>query len=409
MRNQFAQRAAAPTLRRKPRRHDDELIAPAPAPHHLIQLQQAIGNSGVRALLAQQAGQAVQREPAIQRFWGDEEDEGYDNSEDGGGSWLSDMYDSATELVTDGANAVQDATDTAADWVSGGSEEKTESGGDSANMGPESGSGDEEKSWWEQATDEAESWFEEDEEASEAESGEEKSWWDELWSEDEEESPEGEDEKSWWEELWDSDDSEAEDEYETPREIEDISAECQTQNGVGHGEGKSIKLHGLTSSNYNHAKPIPEPFPSSVNVTERKVKVSKTQEQDVFDAKGTFDVTFASNPTISLPTVPDGLTPCQVKAVQAFISGPLSNHEDAHKAAFETNYDGTFTASVNVSGIKDTPEMRKRAMENPVMTEDQRRANAGNAASKALDPWTETVSGLNCKEPEKKKEETPAP
>ncbi|HYO89053.1 MAG TPA: hypothetical protein VER79_10410 [Candidatus Limnocylindrales bacterium] len=404
---QFAQRVTVPVLRRKPRHGEEELIAPVPAPHRLIQLQQSIGNSGVRALLAQNAGSAVQREPAIQRFWGDEEEEGYDNSEDGGGSWVSDLYDSASELVTDGANAVQDATDAAFDWASGGSEEKTESGGDSVNMGPgpESESGGEEKSWWDQASDEVESWFEEDEEASEAEGGEETSWWDELWSEDEEESSEGEEEKSWWDQLWDNDEEEVTD--EPPREIEDISAECKTQNGVGHGGGKSIKLHGLTTSNYNHAKPLPAPFPSGVKVTERKVKVSKTVEQDVFDAKGTFDVTFASNPSISLPTVPSDLTPCQEKAVQAFISGPLTAHENDHKSAFETNYDGSFTATVDVSNIKDTPEMRQRALENPVMAEDKRRADLANSESKKLDPWKETVSGLDCKEPEKKPNAAP--
>jgi hypothetical protein len=385
MSRQFVQRAALPTLHRRALRSSDEPLL-APSPHQLVQLQQAIGNSGVRALLARQAGTAVQREPAIQRFWGSDEEEGYDNSEDGGGSWLSDMYDSATELVTDGANAVQDATDSAIDWVSGGAEATTEGGG-TANMGPdpqsESGGG-EDKSWWEQATDEVESWFDGGESAEDQPGTE----------------VEAEGEKSWWDELWETDEDAGTD--EAPREIEDISAECQTKNGVGHGGGKAIKLHGLTTSNYDHAKPLPEPFPPGVTVTERKVKVSKTQEQAVFDAKGTFEVTFASNPSISLPTVPDGLTPCQVKAVQAFIDGPLTAHENDHKAAFVNNYDGSFTATVDVSNIKDTPEMRKRALENPVMTEDKRRADLANGESAKLDPWKETVSGLDCKEPEKK-------
>ena len=400
----FAQHLATPAIRRQARRSDDEPLV-APSPHQLVQLQQAIGNSGVRALLARRDAPVVQREPAIQRFWGDDEE-----SEDEGGSWVSDLYDSASELVIDGANAVQDATDAAADWVSGGESESESSGGGSANMGPspESDSGGGEKGWWEQATDEVESWFDGDEseqEPSEAESGGEKSWWDELWSEDDEsESGEsGDEEKSWWDDLLDNDEDEVTD--EPPRDIEDISAECQTKNSVGHGEGKSIKLHGLTTSNYDHAKPLPAPFPSGVVVTERKVKVSKTVEQDVFDAKGTFDVTFASKPSISLPTVPDGLTPCQTKAVQAFIDGPLTSHENDHKAAFEDNYDGTFTATVNVSNIQDTAENRKRALENPVMAEDKRRADLANAESKKLDPWKETVSCLDCKEPQKK----PAP
>jgi len=403
----FAHRVPAPVLRRKPARHDVEPLATA-APHQLVQLQQAIGNSGVRALLARQAEPTVQRQPLIQRFWGDDE-ETTDDSEDGGGSWVSDLYDSASEAVTEGANFVQDAADSAVDWVSGGSEQTTgesesesegdESGGWMDGGGGESGGwmdggetseteSDESGGSW---LDEISDWFDGDESEGEPTEAEgEKSWWDELWSDDESESGE-------------TDDSEVTD--EPPREIEAVSAACNT---TGHGEGKSVSLHGLTTSNYDHAAPLPEPFPSSVKVTEHKVKVSKNKEEAVFDANGTFDVTFASNPSISLPTVPDGLTPCQVKAVQAFIDGPLTAHENAHKAAFEKDYDGKFTATVSANNIKDTPEMRKRALENPVMTEDQKRATAANAASKALDvpPWKQTVPGLDCKEPEKK-EPTP--
>ena len=390
MPRQFAQRTAASDLRRKPARDTDDLL-PGLAPHQLIQLQRTIGNSGVRALLAQQ-GPAAPRQPVVQRFWGDdEESEGGESK--GGGSWL----DQATETVGgwfSGDNSKSESSGGGSETEYGGGNSENGGGSDheygdgssDTGGGPENESGggdtaDEDKSWWEQATDEVSSWFED---------------------ESEEEPPAGDEEKSWWDELWESDEEGTSD--EAPREIEDISAECQTQNGVGHGGGKSIKLHGLTTSNYDHAKPLPAPFPSGVVVTQRKVKVSKTVEQDVFDAKGTFDVTFASNPSISLPTVPSDLTPCQEKAVQAFISGPLTAHENDHKAAFENNYDGTFTATVDVSNIKDTPEMRKRALENPVMAEDKRRADLANSESAKLDPWKETVSGLDCKEPEKKEE-----
>lgn len=404
----FAHRVPAPVLRRKLSRRDDDPLQ-APAPHQLVQLQQAIGNSGVRALLARNAEPVVQHQPAVQRFWGDEENEdGTDNSEDGGGSWVSDLYDSASELVTDGANAVEGATDAVSDWVSGGSEtgysgeSESESGGGESGGWMDGGAGpggwmdggessesesDEAGGSW---LDEISDWFDGDESEGEPTEAEgEKSWWDELWSDDESESGESE-----GDEVTD----------EPPREIEAVSAACNT---TGHGGGKSISLHGLTSSNYDHAAPIPAPFPSSVTVTERKVKVSKDKEEAVFDANGTFDVTFASNPSISLPTVPSGLTPCQEKAVQAFIDGPLTAHENDHKAAFENGYDGSFTATVSANNIKDTPEMRKRAMENPVMTEDQKRATTANAASKALDPWTQTVPGLDCKEPEKKPDASP--
>ena len=396
MSRQFVQRAALPALHRRATRSSDEPLL-TPSAHQLVQLQQSIGNSGVRALLARRDGTAVQREPVIQRFWGDDEET---ESEGGGSSWLDSV------------------TDTVSDWAGGG-ESETESGGGGGGGGaePETGGG-----WSEGGSSESESetdaggggWSEGG--TAETEGGESGgSWLDEIsdWfdgEESEQEPTEAEGEKSWWDELWSDDESESGDSEsgeadegevtdEPPREIEAVSAACNT---TGHGGGTSIKLHGLTSSNYDHAAPIPAPFPSSVTVTERKVKVSKDKEEAVFDASGTFDVTFASNPSISLPTVPSGLTPCQEKAVQAFIDGPLTAHENDHKAAFENNYDGSFTATVSANNIKDTPEMRKRAMENPVMTEDQKRATAANAASKALDPWTQTVTGLDCKEPEKK-------
>ena len=396
MSRQFVQRAALPALHRRATRSSDEPLL-TPSAHQLVQLQQSIGNSGVRALLARRDGTAVQREPVIQRFWGDDEET---ESEGGGSSWLDSV------------------TDTVSDWAGGG-ESETESGGGGGGGGaePETGGG-----WSEGGSSESESetdaggggWSEGG--TAETEGGESGgSWLDEIsdWfdgEESEQEPTEAEGEKSWWDELWSDDESESGDSEsgeadegevtdEPPREIEAVSAACNT---TGHGGGTSIKLHGLTSSNYDHAAPIPAPFPSSVTVTERKVKVSKDKEEAVFDASGTFDVTFASNPSISLPTVPSGLTPCQEKAVQAFIDGPLTAHENDHKAAFENNYDGSFTATVSANNIKDTPEMRKRAMENPVMTEDQKRATEANAASKALDTWTQTVTGLDCKEPEKK-------
>lgn len=179
-------------------------------------------------------------------------------------------------------------------------------------------------------------------------------------------------------------------------ELDEVAAatvECEAADtiGFGKGKGKKISLHGKTESNYNHGKPIPAPFPSTVTVTTGKI--GKT---DVFTAQGSFDVTFASNPAITLPSVPSGLRPCQQKAVQAFIDGPLTAHENDHANAFTSNYDGTFTATVNVKNIRDTPLFRKRAMENPVNAEDIKRANAANAASKALDPWKRTVTGLDC-------------
>jgi len=178
--------------------------------------------------------------------------------------------------------------------------------------------------------------------------------------------------------------------------VSDVLADCDTPEGVGAGggQGASVRVHGLTVANYNHGRPLPPPFPSGVTVTTRKVG-----KADVFDASGAFDVTFKASPSVTLPPVPAGLTPCHQAAVQTFINTTLAAHEQDHVNAFTSNYDGTFSAAVNVSKILDTPTMRQRALENPVNAEDQRRTGTANAASAALDPFVRPIPGLDCQEP----------
>jgi hypothetical protein len=391
-------------------------------PTNIIGLQRFVGNKGVQSLLAQgrisrqgdmlgtsarpQAAPSIQRcscggacaacqgeaeelpvtadsANEVRRWWDDEETES--ESGDSGSSWVDD----AADWVSDTAS---DAYDTASEAVGGGSGGQEDSG--SWWAGDEEGE-EYSESWVEDAAEEVDDWFE-DEETEEETTEEGGSWWDELWS-DEEESSEGEDSESsdWlpdWLPDWSSDEeSEAED-LEAAQDLPDVSAECETAEGIGFGGARQLKLHGATVANYNHAKPLPEPFPSGVTVT-----TGKKGNDDVFSASGTFDAEFLASPSITLPSVPSGLTPCQEAAVQAFIAGPLTAHENEHKAAFKNNYDGTFTATVGVKDIKDTAANRKLAMTNPVNSEDQKRTATANAESKKLDPWKETVQGLDCK------------
>lgn len=186
-------------------------------------------------------------------------------------------------------------------------------------------------------------------------------------------------------------------EANTLPEVDTVSVECDTDKVVGFGDGKgrSFSLHGETTPNYSHGKPIPQPFPPGVIVTTSTVGKAKIK---LFSATGTFDATFVANPSVKLPNVPPGLRPCQQAAVQDFINGPLAAHEQDHVDAIKNNYDGTVTVEVNVSNIIDTPTMRQRAMENPVNAEDRQRTAAANKASKALDPWRRTIPGLGCKD-----------
>jgi hypothetical protein len=352
---------------------DEQLTRADYADGGVVALQQLIGNRGVQRLIAQgqfparkvglpPVGGVVRRkcscgccngaheeqeEPTaakgeqIQRWWDDEEE-----SEDDGGSW--------TDWVSDTA---EDAVNTVESWF-GEDEESEDDGG----------------SWWDS------------EEESETESdSDEGSWWD--FGEDEESESESEDESDSWTDWFDwSDDSD-----EEVHEIPEVNVDCLTDEGVGFGG--SISLHGRTDANYDHAQPIPAPFPSSVTVTTGDVGGTP-----VFSASGTFDVTFKANPSITLPSVPSGLTECQEKAVRDFINGPLAAHEQDHANAFTNNYDGTFTAKVNVKNIKDTPDQRQAAMDAPVQKEDVARVTKANAASKKLDPWNQTIPGLDCED-----------
>ena len=381
-------------LRRSARVHESEdqqeLIAQQPA---VVGLQQHIGNRAVQRLLAQgrlSSHGVVQKKPEIrrcgcggscaackgqaeeavstgmvdqvQRFWDDEE-------EDGGG-WL----DSAAEEV--------------GGWLSG---DEAESGGDS---------------WW-SGQDEGEEmvapWTENEEESEE--SGESGSWLDDAadWVSEKAGAV-----ADWASDTWNDWTGGGEEETEeeelvehdtggqpaTPGSIPTVNADCLTEEGVGFGNGGgTISLHGQTNANYNHGRPIPAPFPDTVTVTTRT-----TPAGNAFDAVGTFDVTFDANTSVTLPPVPSGLTPCQEEAVRNFINGPLAAHEQDHVNAFRNNYDGTFTASVNAQNLADTPSNRQNVMNNPVNTEDVTRTTAANTASAALDPWNQTIPGLDCED-----------
>lgn len=175
-----------------------------------------------------------------------------------------------------------------------------------------------------------------------------------------------------------------------PEEIPTINVGCVVEEDTAYGTG-SFNMHGKTDATYNKGEPIPEPFPDTVEVT-----TSKIRGTDVFSAKGTFDVTYDVATTVTLPTVPDGLSDCQKEAVQQFIDGPLNDHEQEHVAAYEDNYNGTKTISINYKNIKDTPEQRKNALQKPTMDEHNIRTGKAGKASKKLDPWNKDIPGLDC-------------
>lgn len=378
----------------------------------IVGLQRLVGNRGVQTLLAQgrvnQIGAKTSLTPAaapsvqrcgcggscatckgsveeevgistsagneLQRWWDDDESE---SDGDDGGSWLDDAADWASDTAGD-----------IADWASGGSSGGSSSGSQSSDSGGSESDSDDGGSWLDDVAD----W------ASDTAGGI-ADWASDTWNDwtggGEDESSEGEDEP-----LIEEDTGGAPGNLPS---VAAVNADCLTDEAVGFGGGggRTISLHGRTNANFNHGRPIPAPFPDGVTVTTRSSKAG-----NAFDAVGSFDVTFDANTSVTLPPVPSDLTPCQDEAVRNFINGPLAAHEQDHVSAFRDNYDGTFTADVNVHNIADTPANRQNAMQNPVNQEDLTRAAAARTASAALDPWNQTIPGLDCVEPEAEGEES---
>jgi hypothetical protein len=371
----FAQRTTTPQAGRRPRRHDDEHDAPTPAPHALIQLQQAIGNSGVRALLARSASPAVQRASAIQRFWGDEEDG------DSGGSWLDDAVDTVTGWL-DGGETTADASDSPASQETGGS--------------PSEHSGSE-KSWWDEATDEVSSWFDSDESSAESGVAEDEGggFWDWLpeitlpsisGDEADEDMPTGEIELG---------------EIETVVEgLEPGTASCVT----GHGEaaGGGVSVAGLTSADFANAT-------ANASLQNASVAERKAGDKTVYDVTGKVHIDYAlpGEPTVSYNINPpkSQLTECKREKVDAYIAGDLGAHEAEHVAAFKT-FNGSEDHAVSFTGIEasSTEELTAKIqakvddfVKGPNGKVKARQA-AAKAASDAKDPWSKPIPGITeCK------------
>lgn len=180
------------------------------------------------------------------------------------------------------------------------------------------------------------------------------------------------------------------------KNIPKVTAKCESEEAIGHGNGggREINLHGVTTADFNEGEPMPDPFPDTVEVE----TFDAGGGRQGFNAHGTFDVTFDARTNVTLPDVPDGLTPCQTQAVQAFIEGPLTDHENDHVSAFRDNYDGTATLRVDVDRILDTPANRRNSMQNPLATEHNTRRQAAVNASNALDPWNQDIPGLDCED-----------
>jgi hypothetical protein len=113
---------------------------------------------------------------------------------------------------------------------------------------------------------------------------------------------------------------------------------------------------------------------------------------------GSLIITYHVSTTVTIPDVPDGLTPCQEKRVRDAINNKIKPHEDQHVSAFNT-YNGTVTLPINFNGCKADLNAHVQAMHDAHAVA---RESAARAKSAALDPFHVSVN-LDCEdEPPKK-------
>ncbi len=115
---------------------------------------------------------------------------------------------------------------------------------------------------------------------------------------------------------------------------------------------------------------------------------------DCVTVTGTFEITYKVTTSVHLPSVPEGLTPCQVKVVQHAIDSKIAPHEQQHVAAFNA-YNGKVQLPINYTGCLSGLQQHLQDMND---ADGNARKAAAKAASKALDPYFVEVD-LDCEEP----------
>jgi hypothetical protein len=167
-----------------------------------------------------------------------------------------------------------------------------------------------------------------------------------------------------------------------------LVSERRRDRATGHG-GLTVggrRLDAETSANYSFNF-------SHVNTCVPASGCSDCDDASCQRCTGTVTATYTSNPTITLPTVPDDLTPCQQERVRDAIDNQLAPHEEEHATAFRT-YNGTSSRSFDITGCAGTLDDAVEAMAN---AEEAPRRAAATALSDALDPFFINID-LDCED-----------
>lgn len=153
-----------------------------------------------------------------------------------------------------------------------------------------------------------------------------------------------------------------------------------TENKVSYGcEG--IEVEGKTVANYDQGN----------YQTKGKTKKGETCEEclgnDCITFTGNLISVFTANPVITLPNVPEGLSPCEKKAVRTFIQTTLKNHELDHVTAFKT-YNGQVKTPLVYTGCREDFRNYVQDMHDRI---NQQRIETANQLSDQLDPFHKEI------------------
>lgn len=154
---------------------------------------------------------------------------------------------------------------------------------------------------------------------------------------------------------------------------------------------EKLDLEGRTDAVYNKGAG------TTVGENKKSAKGCEDCEEDCIQVGGSLKVPYKVATTVTLPTVPDDLRPCQKQRVATAINTKLAPHEQQHVAAFKT-FDGTPLLPINYKGC---PGGYDSYLEGLAEAEFQRRKNIADAKSAKLDPFVVNVD-LCCKDAPKK-------
>ena len=143
---------------------------------------------------------------------------------------------------------------------------------------------------------------------------------------------------------------------------------------------EGVAVEGHTDANYTDTY-------SSSGTAKPSTKCPDCGEPECIKAKGTLHSVFKANPVVTLPSVPDGLTECETKAVSKFIDTTLTKHEQAHVKAFNS-YNATINTPYKFTGCQADLDAYIQSLHDGI---NAKRTTAANKKSARLDPFNRPI------------------